>query len=106
MPVLAELVDAVVGVDTHRDTHEVEIALPTGTPIGKRKISDDSSGFVELLAWIGELAPGPRVILSIEGAPQLRCWAGPRSRCVPEVLNAAARSHLQPRSNPAACNWR
>ena len=26
---LAELVDAVVGVDTHRDTHEVEIALPT-----------------------------------------------------------------------------
>jgi hypothetical protein len=28
---LAELIDAVVGVDTHRDTHEVEIALPTGT---------------------------------------------------------------------------
>ena len=27
---LAELVDAVVGVDTHPDTHEVEIALPTG----------------------------------------------------------------------------
>jgi transposase len=26
---LAELVDAVVGVDTHRDTHEVELALPT-----------------------------------------------------------------------------
>ena len=34
---LAELIDAVVGVDTHRDTHEVEIALPTGTPIGTRK---------------------------------------------------------------------
>jgi hypothetical protein len=30
---LAEVVDAVVGVDTHRDTHEVEIAYPTGTPI-------------------------------------------------------------------------
>ena len=27
---LAELIDAVVGVDTHRDTHEVEIALATG----------------------------------------------------------------------------
>ena len=25
---LAELVDAVVGVDTHRDTHQVEIASP------------------------------------------------------------------------------
>ena len=29
---LADLIDAVVGVDTHRDTHHVEIALPTGTP--------------------------------------------------------------------------
>ena len=34
MPMLAELVDAVVGVDTHRDTQEVELALATGTPIG------------------------------------------------------------------------
>jgi hypothetical protein len=40
---LAELVDAVVGVDTH-DSHEVEIALPTGTPIGTRKISNDTAG--------------------------------------------------------------
>ena len=58
MPVLAELIDAVVGVDTHRDTHEVEIALPTGTAIGSRKISNDNSGFAELLAWIVDQAPG------------------------------------------------
>src|SRR5215210_6781925 len=64
---LAELIDAVVGVDTHRDTHEVELALPTGTPIGTRKISNDSSGFAELLAWIVDHAPGPRVVVSIEG---------------------------------------
>jgi hypothetical protein len=37
VPMLAELIDAVVGVDTHRDTHEVELALPTGTAIGIRK---------------------------------------------------------------------
>ena len=41
---LAELVDAVVGVDTHRDTHEVEIALPSGAPIRTLKITNDSSG--------------------------------------------------------------
>jgi transposase len=64
---LAELIDAVVGVDTHRDTHEVEIALPTGTPIGTRKISNDNAGFAELLAWILDHAPGPRVVVSIEG---------------------------------------
>ena len=67
MPMLAELIDAVVGVDTHRDTHEVEIALPTGTPIGIRRISNDNSGFAELLAWILDHAPGPRVVVSIEG---------------------------------------
>ena len=32
MTMLAEVVDAVVGVDTHRDTHEVEIASPTPSP--------------------------------------------------------------------------
>ena len=67
MPMLAELIDAVVGVDTHRDTHEVELALPTGTAIGTRKISNDTAGFAELLAWILDHAPGPRVVVSIEG---------------------------------------
>jgi hypothetical protein len=52
VPVLAELVDAVVGVDTHRDTHQVEIAHPTGTPIATCTISNDSTGYGELLAWI------------------------------------------------------
>jgi len=65
---LAELIDAVVGVDTHRDTHEVELALPTGIAIGIRKISNDNSGFAELLAWIVDHAPGPRVVVSIEGS--------------------------------------
>jgi Transposase len=67
VPMLAELIDAVVGVDTHRDTHEVELALPTGTPIGIRRISNDNAGFAELLAWILDHAPGPRVVVSIEG---------------------------------------
>ena len=67
MPMLAEIVDAVIGVDTHRDTHEVEMALPTGTPIGTRKISNTNTGFAELLAWIVDYAPRPRVVVSIEG---------------------------------------
>jgi hypothetical protein len=33
VPMLAELVDAIIGVDTHRDTHEVDIAFTTGSPI-------------------------------------------------------------------------
>jgi transposase len=38
-----------VGVDTHRDTHEVEIAHPTGAPIATCSISNDSTGYAQLL---------------------------------------------------------
>jgi transposase len=64
---LAEVVDAVVGVDTHRDTHQVEIAHPTGTPIATITISNDCAGYAELLGWIIDHAPGPRLAVSIEG---------------------------------------
>jgi transposase len=67
VPMLAELLDAVVGVDTHRDTHEVEIALPNGIPIATCQVSNDTAGFAELLAWIIDHAPGPRLAVSIEG---------------------------------------
>jgi transposase len=64
---LAELVDAVVGVDTHRDTHQVEIALPTGAPIATCTIANDSRGYAALLAFIAAHTPGPRLVVSVEG---------------------------------------
>ncbi len=65
---LAEVVDAVVGVDTHRDTHEVEIASPNGVPIARCSIRNDSTGYAQLLAWVVDHAPGPRLVVSIEGS--------------------------------------
>jgi hypothetical protein len=35
---LAETVDAVIGIDTHRDNHEVEIADAAGRPIATMRI--------------------------------------------------------------------
>ena len=67
MPMLAELIDAVVGVDTHRDTHQVEIARPTGAPIATTTIANNTRGYAALLAWIAEHTPGPRLAVSIEG---------------------------------------
>src|ERR1700712_2239454 len=67
MPMLADRVDAVVGVDTHRDTHEAEIAEPTGAPIATQVISNHTSGYAELVAWIVDHAPGPRVVVAVEG---------------------------------------
>lgn len=65
---LAETVDAVIGIDTHRDSHEVEIADATGRPIRAMRIGDDSAGFTQLLTAIADLAPGPRVVASVEGS--------------------------------------
>jgi transposase len=68
MTMLAETVDAVIGIDTHRDTHEVEIADTAGKPIAVLRISNDSGGFERLLAAIAEAAPGPRVAVCMEGS--------------------------------------
>jgi hypothetical protein len=57
----------VIGVDTHRDFHQVEIAYPSGAMIATRSFSNDSVGHAETLAWVFEHAPGPRLVLSIEG---------------------------------------
>jgi len=67
MTMLAEVVDAVIGIDTHRDSHEVEIADPAGKPVATLRISNDSGGFAQLLAAIAKMAPGPRVAVCIEG---------------------------------------
>lgn len=64
---LAHVVDAVVGVDTHRDTHEAELTAPSGAVLATTRIANSSNGFAALLAWISERAPGPRVVVAIEG---------------------------------------
>jgi len=64
---LAEVVDGVIGADTHRDTNQVEIAYPSGAVIATRSFSNDSVGHAEALAWVFEHVPGPRLVMSIEG---------------------------------------
>jgi hypothetical protein len=64
---LAEVVDAVIGIDTHRDTHGVEIADAAGRPLTVLQIRNDSAGFARLLARVAEVAPGLRIVACIEG---------------------------------------
>lgn len=67
MPLIAEVVDAVVGGDTHRDMHALEMTAPTGATIATLVVDNDDTGFADVLAWIAEHAPGPRVIVGLEG---------------------------------------
>ena len=67
MAMLSEVVDGVIGADTHRDTNQLEIAFPSGAVIATGSFSNDSIGHAKALAWIFQQAPGPRRVLSIEG---------------------------------------
>jgi transposase len=67
MSVVAEVVDAVVGGDTHRDTHALEITAPTGETIATLMINNDDAGFAEALSWIAEEAPGRQIVVGLEG---------------------------------------
>jgi transposase len=64
---ISEVTDAVMGADTHRDTNQVEIAYPSGAVIATGSFDNDSAGHAAALAWMFEHAPGPRLVVSIEG---------------------------------------
>jgi transposase len=67
VPMLADVIDAVIGVDTHRDTHHAEIAAPTGAVIAACSFANSSAGYARLLAWAAAHAPGPRLAACVEG---------------------------------------
>jgi hypothetical protein len=73
VPMLAELVDAVVGVDTHRDTHQVEIALPTCAPIAHSAVIElPSAAGVSVERTRTAAAPRGRAAAATSGPPVKR----------------------------------
>jgi transposase len=58
MLMLAACIDAVIGVDTHRDTHHAEIVHPAGAVIATCSVRNTSAGYAQLLAWAAQHAPG------------------------------------------------
>lgn len=63
---LADAVDHIVGIDTHRDHHTAAVCDPTGAARAHTQIATDAFGFRRLLAFVDEHAPGRRV-WAIEG---------------------------------------
>ena len=65
---LADEVDYVVGVDTHRDQHALAVvAAPTGAVIAQTIGAADARGYAEALRFAERHAPGVRV-WAVEGA--------------------------------------
>jgi transposase len=66
MSMLAGMIDAVIGVDTHRDHHTVAVVDPTGGALAATELATDAFGYRRMLAFAKEHAPGRRV-WAIEG---------------------------------------
>ena len=82
MPIVAEVVDAVIGADTHRDTHTWRCAARGGHDL-HITVANTDAGFTEALAWVAEHAPGPQMAAGAGGNPQLRGRLGPGARLLP-----------------------
>jgi transposase len=67
MPILADQPDAVVGVDTHADTHTAALADPLGRHLATFTVTADAAGYAELIAAATAAAPGPRLAWAVEG---------------------------------------
>jgi transposase len=66
MGMLADRVEYVIGVDTHRDSHTVAVCDPTGAVIWETTVAADTCGYKRLLHFAHERASGRRV-WAIEG---------------------------------------
>ncbi len=63
----AERLDAVIGVDTHRDTHTAALVDTVGRHLAVLVVTADAAGYARLLQWAGEHVPGGRVLWAVEG---------------------------------------
>lgn len=61
MGMLAQRVDHVIGVDTHRDSHSAAVCNPSGAVTGQATLAADALGYKRLLRFAREQARGRRV---------------------------------------------
>ena len=67
MPRVADVADAVIGGDTHADTHTLEMVTAAGVVIASAAVGNDRGGFAAALEFIAAHAPGPAVFVGLEG---------------------------------------
>jgi transposase len=67
MPMLADTVDGVIGVDTHRDTLAAAAVTPLGGVLAQLSVSADADGYQALLSFARAQVPDRRC-WAIEGA--------------------------------------
>jgi transposase len=65
---LADELDYVIGVDTHRDAHVLAVVVaPTGGVVAQRSVKASAGGYAAAVRFADQRAPGARV-WAVEGA--------------------------------------
>ena len=81
MPMLADLVDAVIGVDTHTDTHTAAVVDRLGAHLATLEVSADAGGYTQLIKFAARHSPGPQIAWAVEAAvPTAPAWPPPSPR--------------------------
>jgi transposase len=68
MPILADRVDVVIGVDTHTDTHTAALLTRAGAVVADLTVIADDAGAAQLVAWVDKHAEGSRREWIVDGA--------------------------------------
>ena len=68
MSTVAEVVDAVVGGDTHVDTVSLCLMDRVGGVIGELTVANDGEGHAEAITWILQAMPSARLVIGLEGS--------------------------------------
>ena len=100
MPTLAQLVDGVIGVDSHRDTLAAAALSPVGGLLGQTAARTDTAGYRELLGFARSQVPGRRC-WAIEGAGSYGAGLAAFLGANGEQLVEAARPKRPPRRSSA-----
>jgi transposase len=100
MSTLAELVDGVIGVDSHRDTLAAAALSPVGGLLGQTAARADTAGYRELLGFARGHVPGRRC-WAIEGAGSYGAGLAAFLGANGERLVEAARPKRPPRRSRA-----
>jgi transposase len=81
VPMLEGKVDAVIGIDTHRDRHAAAILDPNGGLVAQLEVQSGQAGYKQLLRVVGKRAPGRR------------CWALEGTGCYGAGLTSFLLAH-------------
>jgi transposase len=64
---LAERVDAVIGADTHRDSHTLILCTTVGVPVSTLVVANTDAGSEQALQWAAAQADPARTVVGLEG---------------------------------------